>query len=255
MAEDESLSQFGTETLGLIEGILGAPLATPAGSMSAETLASPAGSMIAKKEDDSLSGAETVISANCHMLKVPQEQLLSDMRKTIRSGISKYIRDKIPTSKKKQYAEHFHEIVPPFDNDNYFIGKVIPASAPDTVTGIHAVELCVLGFDCMCSLKPSVSTKVAEQLLDEYFLDGFITADSPLIITQPDALAADNRQPGHEAYFLNDWLRSGTSQCISIFSLGYVKGMARASVAIFIVLYCFSNGIDLQAASMIKIQI
>ena len=100
MAEDESLSQFGTETLGLIEGILGAPLATPAGSMSAETLASPAGSMSAKKEDDSLSAAETVISANCHMLKVPQEQLLSDMRKTIRSGISKYIRDKIPTSKK-----------------------------------------------------------------------------------------------------------------------------------------------------------
>ena len=86
--------------MGLIEGILGAPLATPAGSMSAETLASPAGSMSAKKEDDSLSGAETVISANCHMLKVPQEQLLSDMRKTIRSGISKYIRDKIPTSKK-----------------------------------------------------------------------------------------------------------------------------------------------------------
>ena len=89
MAEDESLSQFGTETLGLIEGILGA-----------ETLASPAGSMSAKKEDDSLSAAETVIAASCHMLKVPQEQLLQDMRKTIRSGISKYIRDKIPTSKK-----------------------------------------------------------------------------------------------------------------------------------------------------------
>lgn len=94
MAEDESLSPFGTETMGRIEGILGAPLATPAGSMSAETLASPAGSMSAKKEDDSLSASK------CHLLKVPQEQLLSDMRKTLRSGISKYIRDKIPTSKK-----------------------------------------------------------------------------------------------------------------------------------------------------------
>ena len=207
--------------------------------------------MSAKKKDDSLSAAETVIAASCHMLKVPQEQLLSDMRKTIRSGISKYIRDKIPISKKKGYAEHFHEIVPPFETDNYFIGKVIPASEPDTATGIHAVELCVLGFDGVCSLKPSVSIKVAEQLLEEYFLDGFITADSPLIITQPDALAADNRQAGHEAYFLNDWLRSGTSPCISIFSLGYVKGMARASVAIFIVLYCFSNGIDLKAVSMV----
>ena len=109
MAEDESLSQFGTETLGLIDRILfPETLASPAGpaetfgpgSMSAETLASPAGSMSAKKEDDSLSAAETVIAASCHMLKVPQEQLLSDMRNTLRSGISKYIRDKIPTSKK-----------------------------------------------------------------------------------------------------------------------------------------------------------
>lgn len=111
MAEDESLLQAGSETCGLIDGLFGSGTsASPAGTetcgiieglLGSGTLASPAGSMRAKKEEDSLSAFETMIAAKCHLLKVPQEQLLSDMRKTIRSGISKYIRDKIPISKKK----------------------------------------------------------------------------------------------------------------------------------------------------------
>ena len=87
---------------------------------------------------------------------------------------------------------------------------------------------------------------MAKQLLGEYLVDGFVTADDPLRIRQP----ADLRPtPGAAETTMANWRNLPDDLPTSIFSLAYIKGMARSSMALFVAGVCLEKNIDLKASN------
>lgn len=101
--------------------------------------------------------------------------------------------------------------------------------------GVHIVELAALGFDGECSLKPIVSLKTALQLWAEYLNAGFLTYEYPLLVTQPPEPMSESSKDDAK---LDHWTSASDILPLSIFSLGYVKGMARACLALFVATMC-----------------
>jgi hypothetical protein len=100
----------------------------------------------------------------------------------------------------------------------------MPKEMPTVAESERASKPCLpvhvgaLAFEEDCSLKgpPTITTALA--LIDEYLVDGFVTSTEALLVQQlrqPQALAAPWKQPGQ----MLD---------LTPFSLGYIKGQARA---------------------------
>ena len=156
-----------------------------------------------------------------------------------------YLRQLYDTPEKlKSFAIYLRSALPPRADINYYHKKNIPVAPVDRRPGegVYCVELLCCGFAQECSLKPSVSTKVAKQLIGEYAKDGFITVDEPLRITQPVNL---NANAGSELSCMPDWAHTDENPAMSIFSLGYVKGMARTTTALAWMAFCHQQNIDI----------
>ncbi len=111
-------------------------------------------------------------------------------------------------------------------NDISFHGPSLPQM--DTFTNFP-VRLVDLGFFKGCSSKPDTMLWTSVRLVDEYLLDGFVTANHPLLLYQgpvKDLPGPDESSP---------W-----------FWTHYVKGAARATTALFVAHVCFQQNWDLQ---------
>ncbi len=98
----------------------------------------------------------------------------------------------------------------------------------DTFTNFP-VRLVDLGFFKGCSKKPDTMLWTSVRLVDEYLLDGFVTANHPLLLYQGPV----QDLPGpHES---SPW-----------FWTHYVKGAARATTALFVAHVCFQQNWGLQ---------
>ena len=146
------------------------------------------------------------------------------------------------------FALALRVMLPPLDDIDYFNRKDVPAVAEDRRpgVGVTSMELLTCGFDKCCSFKPGVSKAVAKQLLGEYLVDGFVTADDPLRIRQHADLCPT---PGAPETTMSYWANFPEDLPMSIFSLAYTKGMARASVALFVAGVCVAKNIDLKASN------
>ncbi len=191
---------------------------------------------------------EKFVCARAHEPQsVPREELDELMRKELSGdgGPQRLLQDLFPATKKKMFADIIRQMVPPGVDTDYFDRHMVPAvqelRAPGE--GVQVVELLCLGYDTCCSLKPMVATHKALQLWGEYLVDGFITHDNPLLITQPQELCA---APGSPATCMDNWCHEADNQAMSIFSLGYVKGLARSVTALAVIAVSYKHNIDLQ---------
>lgn len=81
-----------------------------------------------------------------------------------------------------------------------------------------------LGFDASCSLKPPCGIDIAKELAGLYIQNGFISGSQPLVLAQPEGTS------GCCPYALKGpWEKDAGSSVLKPFSLGYLKGFARAS--------------------------
>ena len=68
----------------------------------------------------------------------------------------------------------------------YQTQKVLPSVVADghAATNPLCVHLCALGLEASCSAKPTPTKCQATQLINEMWMDGFITTREPLIVYQ-----------------------------------------------------------------------
>jgi hypothetical protein len=141
-------------------------------------------------------------------------------------------------SDQSDFATFLWNTFPETDDTLYHHSGPIPSVSDDDLS--NALPVCVhvaaLGYHKTCSLKPPPGTALFGQLTEQIFMDGFLTSGDPLLVVQP-AMDGGLVQLWQPEAFGSEPLRSA--------SLGYVKGMARASSLLMILHYCFKNSVDL----------
>ena len=105
------------------------------------------------------------------------------------------------------------------------------------------VHIGTLGFMMACSLKPPPSSHAAHTLCQHLLTEGFLSSDKPLLVKHlhDSEILAGLSAP---------WSKEACGQPLAAFSLGYVKGMLRASTVLAL-LHLFwedGNGSSLLAA-------
>ena len=91
------------------------------------------------------------------------------------------------------------------------------------------VHVSCLGFDASCSLKPACGMDIAKELAGLYIQNGFISGSSPLVLAQPEGAS------GCCPYALaRPWDKNDGHPTLTPFSLGYLKGFARASTLLMV---------------------
>ena len=99
-----------------------------------------------------------------------------------------------------------------------------------------------LGYDKACSLKPPPGKKVFLELVERYLMEGFKTANEPLLITQPSEIA--------HLGLLKDLQADSTSTyeagVLATHSLGYIKGFARTQSLFAVLHFCWKKDIELK---------
>ena len=102
-----------------------------------------------------------------------------------------------------------------------------------------AFHVASLAFSDLSSIKPPPGKELAVQLIDFFLKEGFVTSGEPLLISMPESLVEENRG------VTSPWDSEG-KVTLAPFSVGYVKGRARATslLALLHVMYSdatFSN--------------
>ena len=157
-------------------------------------------------------------------------QYLSHMLPDIAShdAFLKYLVDKFPEVESQYYTSCAH--LPPITNDDL---------ATTTPVCVH---VSVLGFDMSCSMKPPPGQSRTMGVMEQIVVDGFRTSEEPLLVVQsrPSATIVRVDPP---------WQSSEPGQSpIAPFSVGYMKGMLRASTLLAMLHWCMQNGIDLHTS-------
>lgn len=163
---------------------------------------------------------------------------LGDLSKLC-GGPANYLAAQMPyPSDQSDFATFLWNTFPEADDTLYHHSGPIPSVSDDDLS--NALPVCVhvaaLGYHKTCSLKPPPGTALFGQLTEQIFMDGFLTSGDPLLVVQP-AMDGGLVQLWQPEAFGSEPLRSA--------SLGYVKGMARASSLLMILHYCFKNSVDL----------
>ncbi len=90
------------------------------------------------------------------------------------------------------------------------------------------MHVATLGFSKACSVKPPCGSDLALELMEQYMKSGFITADAPLLVTQPDGFHCFEHSLDAPCQ------KGGLNTGIHAFNLGYTKGFARASTLLML---------------------
>ena len=85
-----------------------------------------------------------------------------------------------------------------------------------------AFHVASLAFSDLSSIKPPPGKELAVQLIDFFLKEGFVTSGEPLLISMPESLVEENRG------VTSPWDSEG-KVTLAPFSVGYVKGRARAT--------------------------
>ena len=97
-----------------------------------------------------------------------------------------------------------------------------------------------LGYDQACSLKPPPGKKLFLELVERYLMEGFKTANEPLIITQPNEIAHLGLVKDLQADSIS------TNGVLATHSLGYIKGFARTQSLFAMLHFCWKEDIELK---------
>lgn len=149
---------------------------------------------------------------------------------------------------KNAFSKWLWDYFPETDDVIYHHSKMIPAveESQRGATLATVVHIAALGFTRECSIKPYPESKVAEQLLDQYLQDGFITGGDPLLCTQPGDLQWDTDGLGDGTPIVRLWAPGPDGDLLAPRSLGYIKGMARSCTALMMLHVCFQKGLNLK---------
>lgn len=135
---------------------------------------------------------------------------------------------------KQSFMEHLWESFPERDDLLYSREDRLPTcQEKDLGQQLPViVHVSALGFSPDCSLKPMPGSELCLQLAEQYLADGFCTAGEPLFVAHP--LSAGIPAP---------WAGERAGPCLSAFSLGYIKGMARATTLLAMLCKAWQLGI------------
>ena len=123
---------------------------------------------------------------------------------------AKYLWEEFP--EKDDVVYHHDDPIPSVKEDD--LGSEVPVT----------VHVASLGFSPDCSLKPAPGADLFSQLSAQILQDGFVTAGDPLLVVQ-------SRGPANSTKVAQLW-SGDTGQPLGTFSVGYLKGMARATTAL-----------------------
>jgi hypothetical protein len=156
-------------------------------------------------------------------------------------GPANYLLEQMPDpSDQSDFATFLWNTFPEADDALYHHSGPIPNVSDDELS--HALPVCVhvaaLGYHKKFSLKPPPGSALFGQLAEQILIDGFLTGGDPLLVVQPAMDGGGLVQLWQPEDFGSEPLRTA--------SLGYVKGMARASSLLMLLHYCFKNSVDLQ---------
>ena len=130
-------------------------------------------------------------------------------------------------AEKDEVLYHHNDPIPPIREEE--LGAAVPVT----------VHIASLGFSPDCSLKPAPGAEHFLQLTAQILQDGFVTAGEPLLVVQ-------SRDPANFAKAVQLWSGDG-GQPLGTFSLGYLKGMARATAALALLHRIFVLKVDLKS--------
>lgn len=102
------------------------------------------------------------------------------------------------------------------------------------------VHVATLGWSALSSLKPPCGPDLSKKLWEQYLTEGFLTAEAPLLVSQSEHSTAV-----HPA-LTSPWTPAADSKGLRPFSLGNVKGFARASALQMLLFRAMDLGIDLK---------
>ena len=195
----------------------------------------------------SASGASYAIPVSEHgdSKKAFANHLLSEMRVIGKKcgGPLQYLLQEMPSNKEKAvFVKWLWETFPEQD-DTYYNHGLLESVRDDVIA--TSTPLCIhiaaLGFHQTCSLKPSPGQEVFNELLEQFVVDGFVTAGDPLLVNHCVELVAESEAMDQM------WSAPAGQPLLGVCSLGYTKGMARATSVLALLHYCFKHTIDLQA--------
>ena len=190
-----------------------------------------ASSLAAWAEPESVPGQEEVNATRAEIMKA-----MSEIGKTFGNPRT-YLLKKMPAgADREKFSQWLWDAFPESDDVLYHHESKLPeAQEGDLSTEVPmCVHVASLGFDKVGSMKPPPGKDVFGQLVENILLDGFVTGGDALLVCQPEELSDGSRPP---------W---GGNDVHCAFSLGYVKGQARATSLLAILYYCFEKQIDLQ---------
>ena len=177
-------------------------------------------------------------------LSIVQNKLVKGMEMMCKAfgGPVQYLAHEVPSvGHHGLFLEHLRNEYPESDQHYYTSCAQLPPVHNDDLgtTPALCVHAGVLGFDKSCSMKPPPGYARTMGLTEQIVVDGFCTSAEPLLIVQSRAEADIVKVPA-------PWESSDKGlEPIVPFSVGYMKGMLRASVMLALVHWCWKNGVDL----------
>lgn len=103
------------------------------------------------------------------------------------------------------------------------------------------LHISTLGFEAACSVKPPCGPDLAMELVEQFLKGGFVTADNPLLCSQPEGIFVcqhDLTRPWDENLV--------TGRSLKPFSLSYAKGFARCSTLLMLLHKIMAAKVDLR---------
>ena len=139
------------------------------------------------------------------------------------------------TGRRVEFAEHLWSTYPEPEDTTFQHGAVIPGTEdhPAAPRSVNTVHVAALGYTSECTLKPLPTQNVCDQIAEEVLIDGFVTNNDPLIISQPEM---------HDKVTANVWPAPPNEQSLPASSLGYIKGMARSCTILMILCISWLKG-------------
>jgi len=154
-------------------------------------------------------------------------------------GVTAYIKKWLSTPQSRtELAKYLYETFPELDSVLYHHDRRIPpVSEADMGDSTPVpVHISMLGFCEDCSNKPYPGEEVFCQLSDQFLVDGFVTSSEPLLVSQSV----------HEEAVLQMSKEQFGTGTLQHFSLGYIKGFARATSIICWIHRMWKEGLDVK---------
>ena len=103
------------------------------------------------------------------------------------------------------------------------------------------LHVSTLGFDVACSVKPPCGPDLAMELVEQFLKGGFVTADNPLLCSQPPGIVCCHHS------LTQPWPENlATGKSLKPFNLAYAKGFARCSTLLMLLHKIMLAKVDLR---------